>query len=228
MLLQKKTLIKRIFISKELTELAHLPAFCAEHSIELMAHSCITFSAVPFVLNEPYDVVFFGSVRAASFFLTNYSLPSEVEVACIGETTAEKLRALQLPVSFIGKKAGSPSEVADEFKTWLGTRRVLFPLSSVSKESIVKVIPEGQSKKVIVYETLPKAVHLETLDLAVFTSPSNLESFLLAGNKLPKQSIAWGNTTLKAMHLHQIEPDFTLENSNELELIYVLKKRFIQ
>src|SRR5574343_307969 len=90
--MHKKNLIKRIFISKDLTELAHLPAFCAEHSIDLIAQSCIQFSPLPFEVKEPYEVVFFGSVRAASFFLINNDLPNGVEVACIGETTAEKLR----------------------------------------------------------------------------------------------------------------------------------------
>lgn len=221
-------MIKHVFISKDLTELAHLPAFCAEHSIDLIAQSCIQFSAVPFEVKEPYEVVFFGSVRAASFFLINNDLPRGVEVACIGETTAEKLRALNLLVSFVGKKAGNPTEVAEEFKTWVGTRRVLFPVSSVSKESIVKVIDQNQSEKVLVYETLPKAIQLEQLDLAIFTSPSNLESFLNAGNTIPSKTIAWGNTTLEAMQSRNIQATSTLETSTELELISVLIKLITQ
>jgi len=215
-------LIKRIFISKDFTELAHLPSFCAKHSIDLIAQSCIQFSVIPFEVKKPYEVVFFGSVRAASFFLINNDLPSGVEVACIGETTAEKLRVLNLPVAFVGKKAGNPAEVAVQFKTWLGTRRVLFPVSTVSKESIVKVVDEHQSEKVLVYETLPTSIQVEKLDLAIFTSPSNLESFLNAGNTIPSKTIAWGNTTLEAMHSRNIEATSTLKTSTELELISVL------
>jgi uroporphyrinogen-III synthase len=221
-------LIKRLFISKDLTELAHLPAFCAEHSIDLIAQSCIQFSAVPFVVKKPFEVVFFGSVRAASFFLSSYSLPNVVEIACIGETTAEKLRALNLPVSFVGAKAGNPSEVGQDFKAWLGKRCVLFPLSAVSKESIVKVVPEIQSEKVIVYETLAKEIQRVNLDLAIFTSPSNLESFLQAGNKVPRQTIAWGNTTFQAMIASEIQATSTLATSTELELISVLSKLITQ
>ncbi len=221
-------MIKRLFISKELTELAHLPAFCAEHSIDLIAQSCIQFSAVPFEVKKPFEVVFFGSVRAATFFLSSYSLPIGVEIACIGETTAEKLRALNLPVSFVGAKAGNPSEVGEDFKTWLGKRRVLFPLSAVSKESIVKVVPEIQSEKVIVYETLAKEIQLVNLDLAIFTSPSNLESFLQAGNKVPQQTIAWGNTTFQAMIASEIQATSTLATSTELELISVLSELITQ
>lgn len=221
-------MINRIFISKDLTELAHLPAFCAEHSIDLIAQSCIQFSAVPFEVKKPFEVVFFGSVRAATFFLSSYSLPIGVEIACIGETTAEKLRALNLPVSFVGAKAGNPSKVGEDFKTWLGKRRVLFPLSAVSKESIVKVVPEIQSEKVIVYETLAKEIQLVNLDLAIFTSPSNLESFLKAGNKVPQQTIAWGNTTFQAMIASEIQATSTLATSTELELISVLSELITQ
>lgn len=221
-------MIKRIFISKDFTELAHLPAFCAEHSLELIAQSCIQFSAVPFEVKKPFEVVFFGSVRAASFFLINNDLPRGVEVACIGETTATKLRAMNLPVAFVGEKAGNPTEVADAFKTWLGTRRVLFPVSSVSKESIVKVVDKNQSEKVLVYETLPTSIQVEQLDLAIFTSPSNLESFLNAGNTIPSKTIAWGNTTLEAMHSRDIQATSTLETSAELELISVLNNLITQ
>lgn len=221
-------MIKRIFISKDLTELAHLPAFCAKHSIDLIAQSCIQFSAVPFEVKKPFEVVFFGSVRAASFFLSSYSLPNGVEIACIGETTAEKLSELNLKVSFVGKKAGNPTEVGEDFITWLGDRRVLFPISSVSKESIVKVVPENQSEKVIVYETRAKEGQVVNLDLAIFTSPSNLESFLLAGNKVPQQTIAWGNTTFQAMIDSEIQATSTLANSTELELISVLNKLITQ
>jgi len=206
----------------------HLPAFCAEHSIDLIAQSFIQFSAVPFEVKKPFEVVFFGSVRAASFFLSSYSLPKGVEIACIGETTAEKLSELSLEVSFVGTKAGNPTEVGEDFKAWLGDRRVLFPISSVSKESIVKVVPENQSEKVIVYDTRAKESQLVNLDLAIFTSPSNLESFLLAGNKVPQLTIAWGNTTFQAMIASEIQATSTLANSTELELISVLNKLITQ
>jgi uroporphyrinogen-III synthase len=135
---------------------------------------------------------------------------------------------LNLPVAFVGKKAGNPAEVGEEFKAWLGTRRVLFPVSTVSKESIVKVVDENQSEKVLVYETLPTSIQVEQLDLAIFTSPSNLESFLNAGNTIPSKTIAWGNTTLEAMHSRDIQATSTLETSTELELISVLNNLITQ
>jgi uroporphyrinogen-III synthase len=216
-------LIKRIFISKDFTELAHLPVFCAERSLELIAQSCIQFAELPFAVALPYEVVFFGSVRAASFFLAQHELMDGVEVACIGETTATKLRAMNLPVAFVGEKAGNPTEVADAFKTWLGTRRVLFPLSSVSKESIVQVIPAAQAEKVVVYETRPKEQQFNDFDLAVFTSPSNLKSFLDAKNTIPALTIAWGQTTYEAMLERNITASYTLTTSTEAELISVLQ-----
>lgn len=221
---RKKSLIKRIFISKSLSELTQLSLFCKERNLELIAESCIGFEAIPFQIREQYDVLFFGSIRAAQFFLETKSINAAIQIACIGETTAQKLKALGLHVSFIGEKAGNPSDVAQKFRIWLGDQRVCFPISNVSKESIISEIPKEQYEKLVVYKTIFKKIERLESDIAIFTSPSNFESYLASGNKVPSVVIAWGRSTKKAISENGFQVSYTLASATEAELIQVISQ----
>lgn len=222
MRLRLKNLIKSIFISKPLSELDALNTFCTQKGIHLIAESLIRFDSVPFTVEKPYDVVFFASIRAAEFFLNGTTVPPHCKIACIGETTAEKLKNLGLSVDFIGEKAGKPDEVAEAFKTWLGGRTVIIPQSTISKRSIASKIAPEQCIEVIVYKTIPACKTIPVCDISVFTSPSNFESFLLC-NEAPKGNIiAWGETTKRAILEHGLEVDRTLEGSGLGELVGLL------
>jgi uroporphyrinogen-III synthase len=211
-----------IFISKSFAEVAELDQFCQQKGLQLFAESLITFKAVPFKIEQAYDVVFFASIRAAEFFLQQVDLPPSCAIACIGQTTAAKLNALGLHVDFIGEKAGKPEEVANAFKAWLGTRTVLIPQSTVSKRSIASVIDPKHCMEVVVYETLPECKKIPVCGTYVFTSPSNFESFLLC-NEVPKgRIIAWGETTKRAVLKHGLGVDDTLVCADMGELVRVL------
>lgn len=222
LLRQKKSLNKTIFISKNRSEVAELEDFCSRNDLQLFAESLITFKAVPFTLDRSYDAVFFASIRAAEFFLKQTQLPPSCAIACIGQTTADKLATLGLHVDFIGEKAGKPDEVAGAFKAWLGTRTVLIPQSTVSKRSIASAINPAQCVEVVVYETCSACKKIPVCDTYVFTSPSNFESFLLC-NEVPKgKIIAWGETTKRAILKRGLEVDETLVYSEMGELVGML------
>jgi uroporphyrinogen-III synthase len=215
--------VKKLFISKYREELGLLPSFCNENHIELVATPFIRFEPVTFSVDSDFEVVFFGSIRAASFFLLNQDIPKHVHLACVGETTAKKLRDKGYNVSFTGLKSGQPELVANEFLKWLGSRRVLIPCSQQSKRTISKVIPSNQKEEKVVYQTLTDCRPLDDCDCYIFTSPSNVESFLSCNSKPEGKIIAWGTTTQKAMIESKLFADYTLEQSTEEELIRLLK-----
>jgi uroporphyrinogen-III synthase len=215
--------VKKLFISKNLEELHLLPSFCNENNIELVATSLIRFEPVTFSVDSDFEVVFFGSIRAASFFLLKQDIPKHVQLACVGETTAKKLRDKGFDVSFIGLKSGQPELVANEFLKWLGIKRVFIPCSQQSKRTISKVIPSHQKEEKVVYQTLTDCKRLDDCDCYIFTSPSNVESFLSCNSKPEGKRIAWGTTTQKAMIESNLFADYTLEQSTEEELIRLLK-----
>jgi uroporphyrinogen-III synthase len=218
---------KSIFISKNASELPLLSTFCVSHQFTLSAHSLITFNALSFEMNVSYDVVFFSSIRAAAFFLAQEKLPEHCQIACVGAVTAKKINALGFGVSFIGEQAGNPLHVAEMFKMWLGERRVLFPLSTVSKRTIVEQIPPHQRCEVTIYETCALPLKIEKSDYLIFTSPSNVESYLLQNEINGNILIAWGTTTRNALEAKGFSVDFTLQEANEENLITYLKEFLI-
>lgn len=218
---------KSIFISKNASELPLLSTFCVSHQFTLSAHSLITFNALSFEMDVSYDVVFFSSIRAAEFFLAQEKLPEHCQIACIGAVTAKKINALGFGVSFIGEQAGNPLHVAEMFKIWLGERRVLFPLSTVSKRTIVEQIPTAQCIEVAIYETCALPLKIEKSDYLIFTSPSNVESYLLQNEINGNILIAWGTTTRNALEAKGFSVDFTLQEANEENLITYLKEFLI-
>jgi uroporphyrinogen-III synthase len=218
---------KSIFISKNASELPLLSAFCSSNQLTLTAQSFIEFTALSFNVIESYDVLFFGSIRAAEFFFAQESFPEHCQIACVGAVTAKKINALGFGVSFIGEQAGNPLHVAEMFKIWLGERRVLFPLSTVSKRTIVEQIPTPQRIEVAIYETCALPLKIEKSDCLIFTSPSNVESYLLQNEINGNTLIAWGKTTKNALEAKGFSVDFTLQESNEENLITYLKESLI-
>ena len=212
-------MVKKLFVSKNIDELIELPSFCEINNIELHASSLIYFEPIIFSSNSEYEVIFFSSIRAANFFLEKADIPAGVEIACIGSTTAQKLIEKGLKLSFIGKTSGNPDQVAFEFLKWLGERKVLFPSSKQSKRTISNIIPSMQLLEIEVYQTLPNCKLIPHCDYYVFTSPSNVESYLSCNAKPKGEIIAWGSTTKNALLQSNLQTTFTLKNSSEEDLI---------
>ena len=222
-------MIKSVLITKELFEVPLLEKFCAKNKMDLIANSFIRFSLVQAEIPVNIEAVFFGSKRAVEFFLLQSDLPVSCKVACIGETTKNYIENLGIEVDFCGSKAGDPEFVAQELKEWLGKRKLHIALSDQSNRSMSKLLPEYQVDEFIVYQTIsdPKPMP-DAPDLIIFTSPSNLNGFLVE-NQISSRSkvIAWGKTTEKALNAVNIHPDLVLQQATESELIEILQKGFI-
>ena len=214
-----------LFISTTLFENNPLTLFCRENNWNLTAQSLIDFNPIPHEIQESFDVVFYSSKRCFNYFDSELKNDNSIAIATIGSETAQFLKDQNKFPDFIGSHSGSPAVVALEFKVWLGDRTVIFPSALHSNHSISQLIPEKQKCEVPVYETVFTSQEIEPVDWYVFTSPSNLNSFLLR-NKLPKnaQVIAWGSTTEQACLHHGIKPVHTLIHSNLKSLVDYLNQ----
>lgn len=219
----RNKVIRSLFISREKEEVTDLTSYCQDHSIELIARSLIRFEAVPFDIIVPFDVVFFSSIRAAEFFLKEVTPPSTTLYACIGARTAEKLKNRGINCHFIGDQSGRPEKVAEEFKKWVWDRTVLFPQSSRSHRSVVSVLDPMQCIEITVYETISDCKTIPECEVYVFSSPSNLESFLSCNSAPSGKIIAWGETTRKAAEKKGLNVHSTLSNSDDAELISIIQ-----
>ena len=190
---------KSIFISKNASEIEPYRSQFEELGYSVINHSFLSFSPVEFDSDShrnEYDVIFFGSRRAVIFFMASQAIPENKLIACVGGKTAELLKSLGHEVAFVGKKSGEPKVVAEEFKVWLGDRFVLFPVSDRSLRTISRLIPEDQKEELVVYSTEVKGKAVQECDVYVFTSPSNVDGFLME-NVIPETAsvIAWGKST---------------------------------
>ena len=199
-------------------------SFCENAGWELTQQPLIRFEKLLFTLPENFDVVFFSSPRSVDYFFSENSLNSSCKIACIGSGTAIAIKAINLTPDFIGSNSGNPESVGKEFLEWLGNRTVLFPLAKNSNETIVKNIPDNQKMIVRCYETILVEKTLNQHDTYVFTSPSNVTSFLKS-NTFPEKAklIAWGTTTAAKMREFGLEPIAILNESSEIALVEVLR-----
>lgn len=207
---------KRIFISKNASEITSLRSQFEAKGYEVIAHSFLSFSAVEFEIQHPYDVIFFGSPRAVIFFKASESISPDKLIACVGSKTAEVLESMGHRVDFVGQNSSEPKTVAEDFKNWLTSTplsqraskaqseergaRVLFPLSSRSLKTIASAIPEDQKEEVVVYQTEVKGKVIPPCDVYAFSSPSNVEGFFEVNEiRDGAEVVAWGTSTERAL-----------------------------
>lgn len=210
---------KRIFISKNASEIDPYRSQFEDLGFTVFSHSFLSFSPVEFDIKHDYDALFFSSVRSVIFFTATHSIPFDTLITCIGGKTAELLETLGHTISFVGSQSGDPKVVAEEFKTWLGDKKALFPISNRSLKSISNEIPECQKEEVVVYSTEIVGKVVPESDIYVFTSPSNVEGFF-EENELPEASIvlAWGKSTEAALISRAASVNYCLGNSSFEEL----------
>ena len=214
-----------LFISKNVNEIEQLINFAQENEIELIAHSFLQFEAIPFKIKSSYEAIFFGSPRAVDFFLKQEKLHSSVFIGCVGEITAQSLIEKGYTPNYIGKSSGDTSKIAIEFKELVKDKKVLFPQSSISHRSIASLFPPDQIEEISIYKTATYSKSIPTCDYYIFTSPSNVDGFLIE-NKFPLTAkiIAWGKTTEKYLIKKGVKVKYTLKNSSVEELIEYFNK----
>lgn len=215
-----------LFISKPREEVEDLFIYLQNRGIHLVAESFIAFEPLDVEINLEYDVVFFGSPRAVDFFTAKNSIPKEKQIACVGSITAETLKKKGYSVHFNGDDYPGLEAASRAFANWIGTKRVLFPLSSRSLKTFAKHIPEQQIELRTIYHTRTLTKRIPACSIYVFTSPSNVEGFLNA-NSVPDNSyvISWGPSTTKALNKSGIVPDHTLQTSSIHSLLQALEKK---
>jgi uroporphyrinogen-III synthase len=199
--------MKTVFISQDGDLQKELIEFCSKNQFNLIAKSLIDFKQVIAIFpNQQAQIVFFTSPRSVEFFFRQKQLKQSQQVACIGKTTKLALENHNIQVDFCSKNEKTPTLVAEEFSTWVGDKIVLFPLSNRSNKSMQKRLNPHQIQDVVVYETILNPQKIEPIpDILIFSSPSNVDSFLMLNKIHENQKLfSWGETTQN----HLLEKSF--------------------
>lgn len=214
---------KRLFISKLPGEIVDFQQQLEQHDWTVIAHSFLSFESVDFDPPEQFDVLFFGSPRAVIFSKAQFNLHGDFQIACVGQRTAEIAQQIGLIPDYIGEKSGNTAKNVANFHEWLGDRTVFFPQSDKSLKSFARSLPETQVHETIAYQTNIRPHQIDSCDLYVFTSPSNVEGFIQS-NSFPEnaQIIAWGTSTSDFLAERGYSVSKTLDKSSLEELINLL------
>jgi uroporphyrinogen-III synthase len=213
-----------IFYSREEKKAKQVKIFCEKNGFQLIAKSLISFEAVPFHLNEKQaDVVFFTSPRSFDYFIAQQTIESTQEIACIGAGTKNHIESHGFQVSFFGIDATNPNLVAATFKSWLGNRTVLFPISNISNRSVQSALPKEQYHEIVVYKTASISIEFDPIpDILIFSSPSNAAAYLEKNQIHANQKVAcFGTTTQDFLKTKNIDA-LVLKSPDEVGVLEYL------
>jgi uroporphyrinogen-III synthase len=216
-----------VFISKNLDEVVALQALCKQFQWNFHAQSMIQFESTSFTVPTGWEVVFFPSPRAVSYFFesSHPTILLDKLIACSGGETAKRIKHYTpQPIDFVAEKAGDIEKVRSDFQRWLTNKKVLYVGSNLAQKSVLLDLAEEQGQFLQVYETNYLSKKITPCTIYIFSSPSNVESFFIK-NVIPDNAhvIAWGNTTAKALEKRKVNVNYTLETSAEKELIAYLQ-----
>lgn len=170
-----------------------------------------------------FDWIFFSSREAVHSFYSNVNSAGKCLLAAVGKGTAEAISEYATP-SFIGESTNT-AEVGQAFAKLIGSNKVLFPCSTISKQTIQSHLSPTQFENLVCYETVLIDKKVEVPTIAIFSSPSNVDGYLLSNTLEGIQKIiVYGPTT--AQHIQNLgySADIILQEINESGIIDAIKK----
>jgi hydroxymethylbilane synthase len=161
------------------------------------------------VKNVPQtDWIFFASGNAVDhFFSQQPELKAKTKFGVIGKSTELVLKKYNRNAAFVGS-INDTKVVGKKFAKAVSAETVLFPQAKGGLRTVQQQFDDSSKlTDLIVYETVKKEnVKLPKADVLVFTSPSNVESFLEKGTiQTGQKIIAIGESTAKKLKTHGIE-----------------------
>lgn len=163
--------------------------------------------------------MFFTSKNSVKAFFSQHTKNDSKKYAALGNATAKALQEFVKQIHFIGD--GETTEVAKQFLNQLKpNEKIVFPISNVSLQTVQKSLPKSSVINVESYLTEEVFTEKIEADTYIFTSPSNVRSFL-KHNSLSgaKKIIAIGNSTAKELSQNKVKNVFVAHSYSELALL---------
>jgi uroporphyrinogen-III synthase len=191
---------------------------------QLINQRFIETKNIPFQIDtNQFDWIFFSSREAVHSFYSNTNSTEKCLLGAVGKGTAEAILEYDTP-SFIGESTNT-SEVGQAFAKIVGTSKVLFPCSTISKQTIQSHLSPSQFENLVCYETVLIDTKIELPTIAIFSSPSNVDGYLLSNSLEGIQKIiVYGPTTAQHIRNLGFSADIILQEINESAIIDAIKK----
>lgn len=179
---------------------------------------------IPFQVDvNLFDWIFFSSREAVHSFFSNKFSTGKCLLAAVGKGTAEAISEYATP-SFVGESTNT-AEVGQAFAEQIGSSKVLFPCSTISKQTIQSHLSASQFENLVCYETVLIDKKIEQPSIAIFSSPSNVDGFLLSNTlKGIQKIIVYGPTTSQHIQDLGYSADIILQEINESAIVDAIKE----
>ncbi len=192
---------KSIFISRDAHENNNLNRWLTNLGFDVECKSLIDLKKLTIKELPKSDWLFFSSKHAVEFFFMQNPDIGTAKIGCMGKGTSQALREYGKRADFIGTSTDTKL-VGKQFAARVGSGKVVFPIARDSMRTIQwQFAKQDRLIDLPIYATL-KVPHTvaESTDVLVFTSPSNVESYLEKNQILPHQKIvAMGDSTEKTL-----------------------------
>ncbi len=210
-----------VFISRDSRNNDYFETVLKGNGYTVFSSALIDMKAIAFPDVPRTDWLFFSSKNAVKFFFQQQPLLQEIKIGCVGKSTADELRKYGKRADFIGYSTDTKL-TGKQFASTVGNKTVLFPQAKESMRSIQQVFSNPkQCIDLFVYQTLKKSdITIPQFDLAVFTSPSNVDAFFEKNTIHASQKvIAMGDSTAAALKRHGVNKCSLTNTFDDLGLV---------
>jgi hydroxymethylbilane synthase len=202
-----KTIVKKInskinpfsiWISRSLAKDSIFNKLTKSFSVSLTAESLIEKKIKKIESIPDCDWIFINSAFALNSIMHLKSVLKSKKIAAFGQSTSKYIQKNGLKVDFVGK--GFPTNIAQDFSSVVNSNEIVFfPSSNKSLGTVQRVIDNRNKIILETYQSLSIDKKVENHDYLVFTSPSNVEAFLLSNKVKNQKIISIGPSTTKAL-----------------------------
>lgn len=192
---------KKVFITRNLQESDFLSRALRGINYSISGKSLIEFKQIAIKELPKSDWIFFSSKHAVRYFFNQKPKLENVKIGCVGKATSQELRSFGFRADFIGQSTDTKL-IGKQFASIVGNAKVLFPIAKESLMSIQNQLTKRDNViNLPIYATLKHGIELESdVDIVIFTSPSNVDSFF-EKNKFStsQKAVAMGDATKSAL-----------------------------
>ena len=217
----KSIVAASVFITRDSRSVDYFEYVLKGNGFKVFSKALIELKFIPLKTIPKTDWLFFSSKNAVKNFFMQQPIIENVKIGCVGKSTADELRKFGKRADFIGYSTDTKL-TGKQFASTVGTKTVLFPQAKESMRSIQNAFTNPkQTIDIAVYETLKKNEgEMPTFEIAVFTSPSNVEAFF-EKNKINSEHkvIAMGESTAAALKRHGVKKCSLTSSFDDIGLV---------
>ncbi|MBD3639259.1 MAG: uroporphyrinogen-III synthase [Crocinitomicaceae bacterium] len=173
----------------------------------------------------PSDWIFFSSPNGVDVYFDHYPILAK-KIAVYGGGTLNRLESRGIEADFVGDNRKTPEKIGKDFFDSIHPHEVvLFPVSQLSKKSIVNVNQHNVCHEMVLYNTSVEPTKVPKVDFAILTSPSNIDGYLLENSVENVEFIVMGATSKN--HFENLNTGARIhmpEASTEVATIELLEK----